>query len=296
MKNLVILLDIFWLFLAGCEKNITVPQPPYDSRVSIECGLEVGVVPTLYLYKTIPYFTIEDVRHLFVKNAIVKISNTTSVDSLALDSTFNYLKCEYDYLYKGNIFIEADKKYQLSILYNGITYSASATTNLTAATIDSIGYTDAFKDIYGEHEGVIPYFHDVPNQTNYYRYEMIRTVDSTMKYNGVKLNSPCIGGGSVTILEEGRSVYNDLNLNGSQISLVIEPAFSHRTGSVGLVRIQVIDKVTYDFFDQLDRQKLGQLNPFVEPVFLSVGQFGNKAIGYFGIIARSFTVQFIFPD
>jgi hypothetical protein len=56
--------------------------------------------------------------------------------------------------------------------------------------------------------------------------------------------------GSVTVLEEGRGVYNDLNLNGRKISPVIEPAFSHRADSVGLVRIQVIYKVTYDFFDQ----------------------------------------------
>lgn len=296
MKNIVIIIIIFSLFLAGCEKNITIPQPHYDSRVNIECGLEIGFVPTLYIYKTIPYFNVMDVSRLFVKDAVVKISNSAGTDDLVIDSTFNYLKCSYDCFYKGKISIEANKKYQLSILYNGITYSASTNTNVTAVTIDSVGYTDTFKDIYGEHEGVIPYFHDVPNQTNYYRYEMTRTVDTTMKYSGGKLHNSCIGAGSVTVLEEGRSVYNDLNLNGGQISLVIEPAFSHRTGSVGLVRIQSIDKVTYDFFDQLDRQKLGQLNPFVEPVFLSTGQFGNKAIGYFGSITRSSQVQFIFPD
>jgi hypothetical protein len=296
MKNVVITIVLFSLFVSGCEKNITIPQPRYDSRLSIECGLEVGVVPTLYLYKTVPYFNTVDVSQLFVKDAVVKITNSSSADDLAIDSTYNYLKCVYDYFYKGKISVEANKYYQLTILYNGITYSASTNTNNTAVTIDSIGYTDTFKDIYGEHEGVIPYFHDIPNQANYYRYEMTRTVDTTMKYSGGKINSLCIGSGSVTVLEEGRSVYNDLNLNGGQVRLVIEPAFSHRTGSVGLVRIQTIDKVIYDFFDQLDRQKLGQLNPFVEPVFLSVGQFGNKAIGYFGSIARSAPVQFIFPD
>jgi hypothetical protein len=296
MKNIIIIIIIFSLFLAGCEKNITIPQPQYTSRVNIECSLEVGVVPTLYLYKTIPYFNIMDVSRLFVKDAIVKISNSAGTDDLAIDSTFNYLKCSYDCFYKGKILIDANKKYQLSILYNGISYSASTSTNVTAVTIDSIGYTDTFKDIYGDHEGVIPYFHDVANQTNYYRYEMTRTVDSTMKYSGGKLHNSCIGGGSVTVLEEGRSVYNDLNLNGGQISLVIEPAFSHSAEAIGIVRIQSIDKVTYDFFDQLDRQKLGQLNPFVEPVFLSTGQFGNKAIGYFGSIARSGPVQFIFPE
>lgn len=296
MKNFLLIMFLFSLCLAGCEKNITIPQPKYDSRLSIECSLEVGVIPTLYLFKTTQYFNVVDASQLFVKDASVKISNTTGEDDLAIDSTFNYLKCKYDYFYKGKIPVEFNKKYQLSIIYNGITYSASTTTNLTAVTIDSIGYTDSFKDIYGDHEGVIPYFHDIPNQTNYYRYEMKRNVDTTMKYSGGKITSPCIGSGSVMVLEEGRSVYNDLNLNGGQIYLVIEPAFSHQKGSTGVVRIQSIDKATYDFFDQLDRQKLGQLNPFIEPVFLSVGQFGDKAIGYFGSVARSAPVQFIFPE
>ena len=80
------------------------------------------------------------------------------------------------------------------------------------------------------------------------------------------------------------------------MNMVIEPAYSHKPGLTGNVRIQSIDKATYVFYDQLDRQKLAQLNPFVEPVFLTDGQFGKKAIGYFGSIIRSQPVQFIFPE
>lgn len=65
---------------------------------------------------------------------------------------------------------------------------------------------------------------------------------------------------------------------------------------MGLVRIETIDKATYDFFYQLDRQKLEQMNPFVEPVFLTNGQFGKDALGYFGSITRSNPVLLVFPE
>ena len=284
------------LFVLGCTKDIVIPQPEYKSRVSIQCGLEVGTTPKLYFYKTIPYFDVASLRDVFIRGAIIKISNSTVTDSLKMDSTYNYLKCEYEYFYSGNLLIEANKTYNLKIISNGETYEASTTTNLTAVTIDSVGYTQVFKDIYGEHEGVMPYFHDIPGQINYYRYEMTRTVDTTMKYREGKIHSPCIGDSSVTILELGRSVYNDQTCNGEQMRLVIEPAYSHREGMVGIVRIQTIDRVTYDYYDQLDRQKLGQTNPFVEPVFLSDGQFGKKAVGYFGCIVKSAPFTFIFPE
>jgi hypothetical protein len=59
--------------------------------------------------------------------------------------------------------------------------------------------------------------------------------------------------------------------------------------------MQSIDKHKYDFYDQLDRQKLAQYNPFVEPVFLQPMQFAN-AIGVFGAYVLSDSVQFIYSE
>ncbi len=282
----------------GCVKDITIPQPDYTPRASIQCSLESGTVPKLFFYRTIPYFenTGVSLHDLFIKNAFVQISSQDTIDNLQIDSTYNYIKCEYEYFYKGSVITRENRQYNLNISYNNITYTASTTTNLPIVNIDSVGYTTQFKDIYGEHEGVIPYFHDIPNQSNYYRYEMTRLVDTTMKYREGKLNSPCIGSGSVTVIELGRSVYNDQSSSGEQMKLVIEPAYSHSEGLKGLVRIETLDKVTYDFFYQLDRQKLEQTNPFVEPVFLTNGQFGKDALGYFGSITRSVPVLFVFPE
>ena len=107
---------------------------------------------------------------------------------------------------------------------------------------------------------------------------------------------PCLEvGDTVMMTEYGRSVYNDKNLQGQQIQLVIEPALEHLVNVEVAVRIQTIDQATYEFYNQLDGQKLAQYNPFVEPVFIKPGQFGKDAVGFFGSIVRSGSVTLIMP-
>jgi hypothetical protein len=117
-----------------------------------------------------------------------------------------------------------------------------------------------------------------------------------MRHAKIQLSSSCLDNDTVFLTEYGRSVYTDENLNGSQIKIVIEPAFTHRKGIKSYIRMQSIDKAAYDYYDQLDKQKLAQNNPFVEPVFLREGQFGSKAIGFFGSVTKSTPVYFEFPE
>jgi hypothetical protein len=125
---------------------------------------------------------------------------------------------------------------------------------------------------------------------------MVRYVDTTTQKASEKIVSLCLGRDSVRVTEIGRSVYSDVGQPGSQLKIVIEPAYSHKKGTHGLISIQTIDKNAFDFFDQLDKQKLAQFNPFVEPIFLKDGQFGNKAVGYFSTMVKSNPVAYIFPE
>ena len=296
MKYSLFFIAIISLF-AACEKNISVSPPAYTEKVNIQCSLEPDSLPILYLYKTVAFFDPAiTASQLFVRNAIVEINSLDGTDRLTPDSSYNRLKCEFEYFYKGKNVIKANKIYSLKIVWNGKTFTASATTSSQPVRVDSVGYTPAFSDLYGEHEGVLIYFNGLAGQSNFYRYEMQRQVDSSQKYASSDLNKQCIGKEIITVLEIGRSVYDGTNLGGQQNKLVIEPAFSHRAGLVGIVRIETIDKVTFDFFDNIDRQKLAQLNPFVEPVFVKAGQFGDAAVGYFGALVRSPPVRFVFPE
>lgn len=298
MKKVIasLFLSTITLFIS-CQKEIILSQPPYNSRPSIQGLIEPDSIPKIYFNKTVPFFTgSTNTDSLLIRNAIVQLTSTNGTDILQLDSTYEKIPCKYIYFYKGTTPILWNTTYTLSITDGVETYTATTTTALSPCNVDSISYTSAFTDIYGEHEGVIVYLTDVPSDTNYYRYEMMRPVDATTKYREVDITSPCIGLDTIMITELGRSVYSDLNLNGQQIIVIVEPAYSHYEGLETLVRIQTIDKAAYDFYDQLDKQKLGIFNPFVEPVFLKDGQFGNKAIGFFGCKTHSPPLAFVFPE
>jgi Domain of unknown function (DUF4249) len=301
MKKITIPLLIISIILFSCEKVITIKPQTYLGKVSIQSTLEPDSLPVVYFNRTIPYFG-NDVAlgALAIRNAVVKITSSAGTDILRFDSAFSKTYCQYDYFYKGNVSVQLNRTYILTIINGTDTYSATASTNLSKATIDSTDFTPAFKDLYGEHEGVIVYFRDLPSQVNYYRYEMVRYVDTSTQQAGPKLPaSACLDRtrkDSTLVHELGRSVYSDQGQPGQQIKIVIEPAYTHKRGTRGTIYIQTIDKNAYDFFDQLDKQKLAQYNPFVEPVFLRDGQFGSRAIGYFSAMVKSSPVLYIFPE
>jgi hypothetical protein len=301
MKNLLFQISIFTILVlqASCTKDIVIPQPAYTEKPSIQCLLEPGTVPVLHLDHSVPFLTGPYLpADLFIRDAVVEISDGDVTDHLQADSTFNREWCRYDYFYKGSLPTQAGKTYQLSITTKGETYTASTTTNVAPAQMDSVSYTKAFNDIYGEHEGVIVYFHDQPGRADFYRFVMNTQVDTTGKHSGLKLHdfNTCLGTDTIHVQEIGRSVYNDQNLDGQQIQIVIEPAYSHKLGLEVTVSIESIDAISADFIDQLDRQKLAQKNPFVEPVFLKDGQFGSRATGFFGNRVRSQFLPFVFPE
>ena len=285
----------------SCEKNITITPPAYQDKLSIQSMLEADSVPVVYFNRAVPYFGTDlSLQALVIRNAIIKITSNGITDSLKFDSIYSKTYCQYDYYYKGSIPVQLNKTYALTLVNGADTYIATANTNFSKATIDSTSFTPVFKDLYGEHEGVIVYFKDLPSQVNYYRYEMVRYVDTSTKLAGPKLPaSACLAKNrkdSALIHELGRSVYSDFGQTGQQIKIVIEPAYTHKEGTRGKIYIQTIDKNAYDFFDQLDKQKLAQYNPFVEPVFLREGQFGSKAIGYFSAMVKSSSINYIFPE
>ncbi|MBD3749761.1 MAG: DUF4249 family protein [Sphingobacteriales bacterium] len=284
-------------FILACQKTISVAPPSYNNKVSIQGFIEPDSVPIVYFNETVPYFG-EAIKknQLIVRNAQITISSNTSSDVLNLDSVFDKIDCQYNYFYKGHQKIQSNQTYHLSILSGGKTYTASANTNLLAPTIDSVSYVANYNDIYGEHEGVVVYFKDVSSQTNFYRYEMKRSADTSTKKAEAKIVSACLGNDSVQVNEIGRAVFNDIGNEGKEIKIVIEPAYSHKKGTVGNIYIQSFDQNAYDFFSQLDRQKLAQYNPFIEPVFLQSGQFGTDAIGFFSAKKHSQPFQFVFPE
>ncbi|HAK79579.1 MAG TPA: hypothetical protein DCM71_22385 [Runella sp.] len=279
--------------LSSCEKNFSVTPLPYTGTVSIQCLLSPSEVPQLSLSRTVPYFDAKQSNaQLFIRDAIVKITGGGQTDILRPDSTYNGFRCGFEYFYKGKTAIKPNVMYQLDIQWQGQNYVATANTDLSVTPVESVSYVQAFNDLYGEHEGIIINFKDQNKPNLYYRYTMARMIDSTARDAG-GTKSPCLTDKKVRILEIGRTTYASKGNGG--LTIVAEPTFKHKNGDVGYIRLQTMDKNAYDFYDQLDRQKLSQFNPFVEPVFLKPTQFKN-AFGAFGAISVSDSVKFVYPE
>lgn len=284
----------------ACQSEIDLPQLPYDAKVIIQGVVEPDSFPIVHLNRTVPYLEgTTDPAKLIIRNATVVVESGDETDRLNLDSVYLPLDCSYSYFYKGTIKAKQNKTYTLRINDGEKTYEATTSTALSRTTIDSVSYTPAFNDQFGEHEGVITYFKDVPGEENYYRFQMTRKAHvNSRDVTGDNRDHlvPCLSESDTIIFTEiGRSVYSDQNLTGEQIKLIIEPALTHTSIVTIFVRIQTIDKATFEFYDQLDGQKLAQFNPFVEPIFIRDGQFGKDARGFFGSVVRSEAVQFEMP-
>lgn len=290
MKQLLSTVLVFTaLLLNSCEKNIIIEPHPFQSQLSVECILEPGTMPKLFLGKTVGYF---DTKHtskdLFVKDAIITITNDLGIDTLVASHKFNFFHCTDEYFYLGTRKILPNQNYHLKILYNSNTYEADTETNVLPAKIDSITYIQNFSDFYGEHEGVVVTFYDLPNVKNNYRYRMDRVLDSS------STDVPNCATEPYPATELGRSIFFDSNIDGAKMEIVIEPAFKHSTGDVAQIYLQTLDEASARFFDDLDKQKSSKLNPFIEPVFITSNISG--AFGIFGSCNNSDSVRFIFPE
>ena len=275
-----------------CQKEVAIPQLPYESKIIIQGIVEPDSFPIVYINRTVPYLSgTTDPADLVVRNATVSISSEEETDLLYLDSIYLQFDCKYSYFYKGNNVSKNNTTYTLTVIDGAKTHAATTTTSLKPVVISRVSYTPDFKDLYGTHEGVITYFTDIPEEDNYYRFEMKRKVFQSTRHvtgNGRDLLVPCLQeGDTILYTETGRSVYNDENLQGKEIQLVIEPALTHLVKVTVFIRIVSIDKNAYEFYNLIDGQKLAQFNPFVEPVFIFPEQFSSGAIGFFSSIVRS---------
>jgi Domain of unknown function (DUF4249) len=283
------------VIIQACKKDLTLTQPPYDSKLSIECLITPNTYPIAYINNTLPYLNgVGTNDSFFARNAIVTITSSLGTINFTADSTFNYFLCDYIYFYKGDALIVPNTTYTLNVSYNSKAYTATCKTDQPIVQLSSVSYVQKFKDVYGEHEGVVLNYDDPASLGQYYRYEMHRFADSSAyRTNGGKV--PCLNGLTIYTKEIGRSIYSDLNSNGIASTVTFEPAYKHKLGDATYVMMHVMDKNAFDYYDQLDRQKLAQFNPFVEPVFLKPTQFVD-AFGCFGAYSVSDSVSFVYPE
>lgn len=297
MKTKISYLAIFiFTLLLSCQKDIQIKTLPYSTQLSIECILTPGQKPQCFVSFSEAFFSDNSTpSDLFVHGAVVTINGVTN-DALVEDSTYDKFRCRWVPFYRGSILPVIGETYTLKVEYNGQTYTATTTISQQQVSITNTSYVSVFHDVYGEHEGVVLDFTDIAGSENFYRYQMNRLIDSSV-YGASNLgliHSQCTFGEFFHVKEFGRSVYYDTGIDGQSMQFVIEPAFKHKTGDTAYVMIQSLDAKSAAFFKNIDQQKLSQLNPFVEPVFLQTQIPG--CIGVFGSSVVSDSVLFVYPE
>ena len=296
-KIILITLGTAFLLITACRKDITINFPAdHNSKVFIEGMLYPGKKPQIFISKSNPFFSSKvSPQQVFARGAVVKITSGTTVDVLVADSTFNKFRCRWEPFYRGNIAAEFGKTYTLEVSYEGKKYTAGTTINQKAVVIESIVYTAEFFDVYGGHDGVIIKITDHPGRQDYYRFQMDRMIDTSVKHAHVLdgFINTCAGRSEFPVTDIGRIVFTDENADGQKILMSIEVTYEYDKGDEGLVYIQSLDKNSAEFYKDLDDQLQAIFNPFVEPVFLTTKIPG--AIGVFGSAVLSDPVLFVYP-
>lgn len=295
----VLSIALLSLLATACKKDITINFPGgHTSKVFIEGMLYPGKKPRIFISKSNSFFSSKvSPQQVFARGAVVKITSGVSVDVLIQDSTFNKFRCRWEPFYRGNIAAEYGKAYTLEVSFEGKIYTAGTTINQKAVAIESIEYTPRFLDVYGGHDGVIIKITDPPDRRDYYRFQMNRIIDTSVRHAHVldRFVNTCVSGPNekFPVTDIGRIVFNDENADGQKIVMSIEVTYEYKKGDKGWVFIQSLDKNSAEFYKDLDDQLQAIQNPFVEPVFINSKIPG--ATGVFGSAVLSDSVLFIFP-
>jgi hypothetical protein len=254
--------------------------------------------PKIFISTSNPFFSSKvSPSQVFARGATVKITSGTTVDVLTPDSTFNKFRCRWEPFYHGSIASESGKTYSLEVTYDGKTYSANTTIDQKPTVIESIEYTPEFFDIFGGHDGVIIKITDHPGRKEYYRFQMNRMIDTSVRHAHVldRFVNTCVSDPDekFPVTDIGRTIFDDENADGLKIEMSVEVSYEYNKQDSGWVFIQTLDKNSAEFYKDLDDQMQAIQNPFVEPVFLSTKI--KDAIGVFGSAVLSDSVLFIYP-
>lgn len=172
----------FWIVFAffplafiGCQQEIEVDLPDYETKLVVEGSIESGKPAMVILSKSIPYFSNIDLNYLlnnvFIRDAEVYV---TSSDGEMERLTFQYCAdSPVMFAYCGNnIRGKENTSYTLTINYDGQTYTATTTIpktfdleKLWFSTISEFFNADTMRTIRIQ-------MTDNPAEENYYTFQL----------------------------------------------------------------------------------------------------------------------------
>ncbi len=289
----VLLITCIYLFLSGCEKNVTVDIPDSETQFVVEGYIETGKNPILVISRTLPFSGTINTSTVFlqtVTGARVIVDDGTVTDTL--DQIPGYG------IYTSTRMIGAEKKtYHLRIEAEGKVLTAS--TYIPAAiALDSVwfkvrGTLDSLGFAWG-------HLTDPDTLGNNYRWFAQRINKYTYGDDLGKMKD------SILIAPNG-SVFEDKFINGKSFDLGYQRGstpnsnkeddqnderFYYKIGDTIVVKFCTLDRAHFEFWRTEETQVSNNGNPFASPAPVTsnieggLGIWGGYAATFDTIIAR----------
>jgi hypothetical protein len=284
-SNFLILSFLF----PACEKDINIKLDPTTTNLVVNASIENGNYPLVTLSRSLDYFNKIDPHILsasFIHNAQVTMSNgqvTAQLKEDSIPSGTPGLEI-YFYTFKitdtGTQFKGAfNTTYNLQILVDNKTYSATTTIPPLDKLIDSLWWTPAPDSADSGLVNIKAMITDPPGLGNYTRY--YTSVNGGLFFPGLNsvFDDQITDGTTYTVtVPQGvnRNIPIDFNTYG----------FFNKGDSV-IVKMANIDKGTYDFWRTMEYNYQSVGNPFSTPTEV-ISNVSNGALGYFGGYAAQY--------
>ncbi len=231
---------------------------------------------------------------MVVTDAIVTVSSDGIVDTLHLSLDLNILP---PIKYIGSkIKGESGKDYHLKVVINDKNYEAD-THIPDIVPIDSLKFRyNTPEDTFGV---IIAYWQDPPQLGNYYRiFTKTKNKDSVFIHrrfslvddqilNGQKIEAMVVRGKNPAVPDDNN---NDGNNNSNE-----PPYWSFLPGETVYVKLQSMDKISFDFWKLIEQQASSNGNPFAAPTTLKTN-ISNNALGIWAGYAVDIDTITITPD
>ena len=290
VRDIQVFLLGFILFFSSCEKDITIDLPDSADKIVVEGHIEPGQPTYVILTKNISFFTttgISDLNNIFVKGAVVKVSDGTQtvlLDEFCLNDLPPGLKeqvleflgisesqaqntniCAYVSL---SLMGEVGKSYTLTV--ETAEHSLSAVTSIPSPVLLDSLWTIPDPEFADSLVALWMQIKEPDTLGNYYRY--------FTKANDEPFYPGYFG-----------SVFDDQFANGSILRLFVDKGYSRsedidfdtyglfRKGDTIIMKLASIDRPHFRFWSTIEDQILSG-GPFSTPTYIQSNVKGGLGI------------------
>lgn len=275
------------LFLASCEKDITIKLDSTSPKLVVDGSIENGVRPVIILTSSLDYFSkIEPdvLEKSFIHDAQVSITSNGKTwplreytTSLGSGTTIYYWSVDPAGA-GGPLLGTLNTRYDLSITTGGKTFTSSTLIPEITRKVDSL------------------WWEPVPNTTDTNKVKMyIRATDKPGYGDYIRYYTKT---NDESFYPGANSVFDDQIIDGTTYTLPIdkatppnqqrkdEDAWFNRGDSV-VLKLCNIDKATYDFWRTYEFSRASVGNPFSSPTKVT-SNISAGGLGYFGGYAAQY--------